>query len=62
MEIKELLQKINALAAKKKTAGLTPAELAEQALLRREYLDNIKVQLTNQLDCVTVVDCDQDIH
>ena len=33
------IERINELARKKKEAGLTEAELAEQAELRREYLD-----------------------
>ncbi|MEI6286830.1 MAG: DUF896 domain-containing protein [Bacillota bacterium] len=56
MDIKKLIERINELAAIKKTTGLTEAEAAEQALLRREYLDGIKAQVVNQLDCVTIVD------
>ncbi|MBQ8654749.1 MAG: DUF896 domain-containing protein [Clostridia bacterium] len=45
------IDRINELARKKKTVGLTEAEAAEQAVLRREYLDgfreNMKAILEN---------------
>ncbi|MBR6399943.1 MAG: DUF896 domain-containing protein [Firmicutes bacterium] len=36
--MKELIEKINLLARKSKTVGLTPAEAEEQKKLRAEYL------------------------
>ena len=50
MEPKKI-ERINALARKSKSPeGLTEAEKAEQALLRREYIDAVKANLTTQLD------------
>lgn len=47
----EKIARINALARKSKTPeGLTEEEKAEQAALRREYVDAVKANLTAQLD------------
>ena len=44
-------KKIERINAKSKSPeGLTEAEKAEQALLRREYIDAVKANLTAQLD------------
>lgn len=56
MEINALIARINELAKKKKTSGLTPEELAEQKELYKEYLGNIRSQLKAQLDNIEVVD------
>ncbi len=50
------IDRINALARKSKTESLTEAEKAEQAALRREYIDAVKRSLTAQLDHTYVVD------
>lgn len=50
------IDRINALARKSKTVGLTAEEKAEQAALRREYIDSVKASLTAQLDNTYVVD------
>ena len=39
---KEKIARINALAHKAKTSGLTEAELAERDALRQEYLADIR--------------------
>ena len=44
------IDRINELARKKKTVGLTEAELAEQATLRREYIDGFRENLKDILD------------
>ncbi|HCF50974.1 MAG TPA: hypothetical protein DER60_11880 [Syntrophomonas sp.] len=46
----ELIQRINELARKKKSQGLTPEEQVEQQKLYRIYLDSVRTQLTTQLD------------
>ena len=52
----ELVTRINELARKKRTAGLSAAEAEEQAKLRRIYLDDIRGQLKSTLDRVHVID------
>ena len=47
----EKIDRINELARKSKTPeGLTPEELAERDVLRREYIDSYKRSLIGQLD------------
>ena len=50
MEQKKI-DRINELARKAKTPeGLTPKEIAERDVLRREYIDSYKRSLVAQLD------------
>ena len=59
----EKIARINALAQKSRTpAGLTEAEKAEQAALRREYVDAVKASLQGQLDHTTVIEPDGTKH
>lgn len=52
----EKVARINALAQKSRTAeGLTAEELAEQAVLRREYVEAVKASLQGQLDHTVIV-------
>ena len=53
---KELIERINYLAHKSKTEGLTPEEKEEQAQVRRQYLDAIKARVTDTLNQVKFVD------
>ena len=46
----ERIDRINELARKAKTVGLTPEEIAERDVLRREYIDAVKASLCGQLD------------
>ena len=46
----EKIARINALAKKAKTEGLTAEETAERDKLRRIYIDSVKANLTGQLD------------
>ena len=55
MEQKKV-DRINELAKKMKTVRLTEEEKAEQAVLRREYIDSFKRSLTSQLDNMYIVD------
>ena len=54
-DIEQLLVKINALAKKQRTVGLTDSEKSDQAVLRRTYLDYIKGQVKVQLDSIRIV-------
>lgn len=47
---KEKIERINFLARKKKSEGLTEDELAEQASLRKEYIESYKKSLIAQLE------------
>lgn len=55
METKRL-QRINELAHKAKTEGLTEEEARERDVLRREYLAAFRKNLTAQLDNTYIVD------
>ena len=46
----DLIGRINKLAQKKRTVGLTPEELAEQQRLYKMYLMVIKQQVVKTLD------------
>ena len=52
----ELLARINELARKKRTIGLTEEELAEQKELYKIYLAAIRGQVTSLLDRIEFVD------
>ncbi|MFR2146019.1 MAG: DUF896 domain-containing protein [Faecalibacterium prausnitzii] len=58
----EKIARINELAHKSKTTGLTEAEKAEQQALRREYLDDIKASLRAQLNSTSIQEPDGTIH
>lgn len=45
-----MVQRINELARKKKSEGLTPEELAEQKALYKVYLASIRQQVVDQLE------------
>ena len=62
MEMTELIKRINEIAKKKRTAGLTVEEEIEQKKLYREYLDNTRGQVKGHLDNITIVDADQVKH
>ena len=55
---KEKIDRINALARKQKSEGLTEEERAEQAALRREYIDSFKRSLEDQLNNMSIVEPD----
>lgn len=53
------IERINALARKARTPeGLTEAERAEQAELRRRYVEAVRANLTAQLDHTVVQEPD----
>lgn len=53
---KEDIDRINELARKAKTVGLTPEENEERAVLRRAYIDSVVDDLRQQLDNTYIVD------
>lgn len=55
MEQKKI-DRINELAHKSKSVGLTDAEKAEQAVLRREYIDGFKRSLVSELEHTYILD------
>ncbi len=52
------LARINELAHKKKTVGLTEAERLEQAHLRTKFLEDFRARFKAQLDNIELVDPD----
>ena len=56
MSINDTIARINELARKAKTEGLTPEETAERDKLRRIYIDNVKANLIGQLENTYYVD------
>lgn len=50
------IDRINELARKAKTVGLTPEETAERDVLRKEYIEAYRASLRSQLDSIVVVD------
>lgn len=55
---KEQLERINELARKAKAKGLSDAEKAEQAALRKEYIAAYRESLRAQLDNLVLVEPD----
>ncbi|MEY8390779.1 DUF896 domain-containing protein [Lachnospiraceae bacterium] len=56
------IDRINELARRSKAEGLTEAERKEQALLRKEYIANIRKNLRAQLDSIDMVNPDGTIE
>lgn len=56
MNMQEMITRINFLARKKRTEGLTEGELIEQKELYELYLGNIREQVKQKLDSITFVD------
>ncbi|OXM87914.1 DUF896 domain-containing protein [Paenibacillus rigui] len=52
----EYIKRINELARKAKSVGLTEAELDERNELRKRYIEAFKSSLRNQLDNIKFVD------
>ena len=48
------IDRINELAHKAKSVGLTEEEKAEQQKLRREFIANIRMNLRTQLDNIDI--------
>ena len=57
----EKIERINVLARKAKTEGLTDEERAEQQALRREFIDDFKRNLRGTLDNISIQENDGSI-
>ena len=55
MKMDEVIARINELAAKNKSVGLTPEETEERAKLRRMYIDSVVGNLKGELENTTLV-------
>lgn len=55
------IARINELYKKSKAEGLTEAEAAEQAMLRKEYIEAFRRNLRGQLDNIDVKEADGSI-
>lgn len=58
MEMEEVIARINVLARKAKSEGLTQQETEERDRLRRVYIDAVKASLTGQLENTYIVNPD----
>ncbi len=52
------INRINELARKSKTVGLTDEEKEEQAILRAEYIKNVRESLRANLNNISIVEKD----
>lgn len=60
MEVSKI-DRINVLARKAKSEGLTEAEKKEQAALRKEYIASVRMNLRTQLDNINIQEDDGSI-
>ncbi len=58
MEMDKVIARINELAKKAKTEGLTDEELVERDKLRRIYIDSVKASLIGHLENTYIVSPD----
>ena len=54
--IRKKIDRINELAKKKKTEGLTPEEKVEQAKLREEYIEGYRRTVRHHIEGIKIVD------
>ena len=62
MNMDEVIARINVLAKKAKSEGLTPEEITERDKLRRIYIDSVKASLVGHLENTYIVDPDGTKH
>ena len=55
------IDRINELYHKSQSVGLTPEEKEEQAMLRKNYIANVRAGLKNQLDNIDIEEKDGSI-
>ena len=58
---KSRIDRINELYRKSKAEGLSEVEKMEQQILRKEYIDSIKRNLSSQLDNISIHEKDGSI-
>lgn len=58
MNMDEVIKRINELAKKAKTEGLTEEEITERSKLRRIYIDSVKASLVGNLENTYIVEPD----
>ena len=58
MNMNEVIARINELAKKAKSEGLTEEELVERDKLRRIYIDSVKASLVGHLENTYIVEPD----
>ncbi|MBB3151659.1 uncharacterized protein YnzC (UPF0291/DUF896 family) [Paenibacillus endophyticus] len=61
MEFSKIIERINELARKNKSEGLSDAEITERDELRKQYLTNFKNNFRQQLETIEIVDDKDDI-
>ena len=59
--IEDTIKRINELARKSKAEGLTPEELQEQQILRREYIEAFKRNMRGTLNNISIKEADGSI-
>lgn len=59
--IEDTIKRINELARKSKSEGLTPEELQEQQILRREYIEAFKRNMRGTLNNISIKEADGSI-
>ncbi len=62
MTMQEVIARINELAHKAKTEGLSEEECRERAALRAQYIASVRQNLTAQLDNAYIVEPDGSKH
>ena len=60
--MEDTIRRINELARKAKTVGLTGEEIAERDVLRKQYIASVRGNLCSQLDRTYVVEPDGTKH
>lgn len=54
----KMIQRINELARKAKTEGLSEAEATERDMLRKQYMESFRASFRTQLDSIRFADED----
>lgn len=62
LSMQEVIARINELAKKAKTVGLTEEETQERAALRSRYVASVRENLSAQLDNTVIVEPDGTRH